>query len=70
MGLNHTQKTSFAMQNIEIDVLYEQLKKLQTENEKLMFAIKFLQGEIVGKSLNANHPYYHYYIEIVDQLKK
>ena len=57
--MNRSETTSFQMQKIEIDTLYEQLKKLREEKKEMQKAIQFLQGQIVGQPLNVNHPYYH-----------
>ena len=70
MSMNRTETTSFQMQSIEIESLYEQLKKEKTKNDLLGKAFIFLQGEVIGKQLNATHPFYPYYMEYLKTLEK
>jgi hypothetical protein len=70
MSMNRTETTSFQMQSIEIESLYEQLKKEQEKRKLLEKAFIFLQGEIVGKQINTQHPNYPYYTEYIQSLNK
>ena len=58
------------MQEIEIETLREQLKKEQDNYKLVCKAFTFLQGEVVGKQVNANHPYYPYYMEYLKTINK
>ena len=66
--MNRTETTSFQMQSIEIEALYDQLKKLREEKKLLQKSIRFLQGEIVGKPLNTAHPFYPIYQDVTNFL--
>jgi hypothetical protein len=66
--MNRTELNSFQIQEIEIETLREQLKKIQDLNKTYINAFKFLQGEIVGKNINTTHPYYEYYLETCKRL--
>lgn len=66
--MNRTELNSFQIQEIEIETLREQLTKVQQLNKSYLEAIKFLQGEIVGKNLNTTHPYYESYLEVCKRL--
>ncbi len=68
--MNRTETTSFQMNAIEIESLYEQLKKEQDKRKLLEKAFIFLQGEIVGKQINTQHPNYHYYQQYIQSLNK
>jgi len=68
MSMNRTETTSFQMNAIEIESLYEQLKKLREETKQMEKAISFLQGEVVGKSLNTTHPYYVTYLDVCKRI--
>jgi hypothetical protein len=68
--MNHTERNSFSMQEIEIETLREQIKKEQDKNKLLCKAFTFLQGEVIGKQLNANHPYYQYYLDYLSTINK
>jgi hypothetical protein len=68
--MNHIEKNSFSMQEIEIETLREQLKKEQDNYKLVCKAFTFLQGEVVGKQVNANHPYYPYYMEYLKTINK
>jgi hypothetical protein len=66
--MNRTEYTSFQIQEMEIETLREQLVKVQQLNKSYLEAIKFLQGQILGQSLNTSHPYYKTYIEVCKRL--
>jgi len=66
--MNRTEFNSQQILEIENDTLREQLKKLQQTNKSYIQAIKFLQGQIVGKSLNTTHPYYETYLDVCQRL--
>jgi hypothetical protein len=68
--MNHTEKNSFSMQELEIEILREQIKKEQDKNKLLCKAFTFLQGEVVGKQLNISHPYHPYYMEYIKTINK
>ena len=68
--MNRTETTSFQMQSIEIESLYEQLKKLREEKKQMEKALRFLQGEVVGKDLNTSHPFYPNYLDVVNSLNQ
>jgi len=68
--MNHTEKNSFSMQELEIETLREQIKKEQEKNKLIFKAFTFLQGEVIGKQLNVNHPYYQYYLEYTTKINK
>jgi len=68
--MNYTEKNSFQMQEIEIETLREQISKEKDNIKLLSKAFLFLQGEVVGKQLNASHPYYPFYIEYLKQINK
>ena len=53
------------MQELEIDTLREQIKKEQEKRKLLEKAFIFLQGEIVGKQINTQHPNFIYYSEYI-----
>lgn len=63
--MNRTQINSFQMQEIEIETLREQVKKEQDKRKLLEKAFIFLQGEIVGKQINTQHPNFIYYSEYI-----
>jgi len=63
--MNRTELNSFDMQEIEIDTLREQVKKEQEKRKLLEKAFIFLQGEIVGKQINTQHPNFIYYSEYI-----
>jgi hypothetical protein len=63
--MNRTELNSFDMQEIEIDTLREQVKKEQDKRKLLEKAFIFLQGEIVGKQINTQHPNFIYYSEYI-----
>jgi hypothetical protein len=54
--MNRTEINSFQIQEIEIETLREQLKKEQDKIKLLEKAFIFLQGEIVGRQINTQHP--------------
>jgi hypothetical protein len=62
--MNRTEFNSLQILEIENETLREQLIKLQQQNKSYIGAIKFLQGEIVGKNLNTTHPYYDAYLDV------
>jgi hypothetical protein len=68
--MNRTELNSFQIQEIEIETLREQIKKEKDKFKMLSKAFIFLQGEMVGKQLNASHPYYSYYIEYINSIIK
>ena len=68
--MNHTEKNSFSMQEIEIETLREQILKEKDKNKLLGKAFIFLQGEVIGKQLNATHPYYPFYMEYLTTINK
>lgn len=68
--MNRTETTSFQMQSIEIESLYEQLKKLREEKKQMEKALRFLQGEVVGKNLNSKHPFYANYLDVLKTLNQ
>lgn len=63
--MNRTELNSFDMQELEIDTLREQIKKEQEKRKLLEKAFIFLQGEIVGKQINTQHPNFIYYSEYI-----
>jgi hypothetical protein len=63
--MNRTELNSFDMQELEIDTLREQVKKEQEKRKLLEKAFIFLQGEIVGKQINTQHPNFIYYSEYI-----
>ena len=63
--MNRTELNSFDMQEIEIDTLREQVKKEHDKRKLLEKAFIFLQGEIVGKQINTQHPNFIYYSEYI-----
>ena len=68
--MNRTELNSFDMQEIEIDTLREQVKKEQDKRKLLEKAFIFLQGEIVGKQINTQHPNFIYYSEYIQSQNK
>ena len=68
--MNRTELNSFDMQEIEIDTLREQVKKEQEKRKLLEKAFIFLQGEIVGKQINTQHPNFIYYSEYIQSQNK
>lgn len=70
MSMNRTEVNSFQMQEIEIETLREQVKKEQEKRKLLEKAFIFLQGEIVGKQINTQHPNYPYYQQYIQSLNK
>ncbi len=68
--MNRTEVNSFQMQEIEIETLRDQVKKEQDKRKLLEKALIFLQGEIVGKQINTQHPNYPYYNEYLKSLNK
>ena len=68
--MNRTELNSFDMQELEIDTLREQVKKDQEKRKLLEKAIIFLQGEIVGKQINTQHPNFIYYSEYIQSQNK
>ena len=70
MSMNRTETTSFQMQSIEIETLYEQVKKLREEKKQFEKAIRFLQGELVGKPLNTAHPFYPNYLDVINSFNQ
>lgn len=68
--MNRTEVNSFQMQEIEIETLREQIKKEQDNLKLLQKAFIFLQGEVVGKQLNTQHPNYPYYQQYIQSLIK
>lgn len=68
--MNRTELNTFQIQNIEIETLREQLQKEKGCNKLLCKAFTFLQGEVIGKQLNINHPYYPYYMEYLKTINK
>ena len=63
--MNRIELNSFDMQELEIDTLREQIKKEQEKRKLLEKAFIFLQGEIVGKQINTQHPNFIYYSEYI-----
>ena len=68
--MNRTEVNSFQMQEIEIETLRDQFKKEQDKRKLLEKAFIFLQGEIVGKQINTQHPNYPYYQQYIQSLNK
>jgi len=68
--MNRTEVNSFQMQEIEIETLRDQVKKEQEKRKLLEKAFIFLQGEIVGKQINTQHPNYPYYQQYIQSLNK
>lgn len=68
--MNRTELNSFDMQEIEIETLREQVKKEQDKRKLLEKAFIFLQGEIVGKQINTQHPNFIYYSEYIQSQNK
>ena len=68
--MNRTEVNSFQMQEIEIETLRDQVKKEQDKRKLIEKAFIFLQGEIVGKQINTQHPNYPYYMEYIQSLNK
>ena len=68
--MNRTQINSFQIQEIEIETLREQLKKEQDKIKLLEKAFIFLQGEIVGRQINTQHPNFPYYTEYIQSQNK
>jgi hypothetical protein len=68
--MNRTELNSFDMQEIEIETLREQVKKEQGKRKLLEKAFIFLQGEIVGKQINTQHPNFPYYNEYIQSQNK
>jgi hypothetical protein len=68
--MNRTESNSFQMQEIEIETLREQIKKERDKNKILSKAFIFLQGEVVGKELNTQHPFHPFYLEYIQSLNK
>ena len=68
--MNRTELNSFDMQEIEIETLREQLKKEQDKIKLLEKAFIFLQGEIVGRQINTQHPNFPYYTEYIQSQNK
>jgi hypothetical protein len=68
--MNRTEVNSFQMQEIEIETLRDQVKKEQDKRKLLEKALIFLQGEIVGRQINTQHPNYPYYNEYLKSLYK
>jgi hypothetical protein len=68
--MNRTEVNSFQMQEIEIETLRDQVKKEQDKRKLIEKAFIFLQGEIVGKQINTQHPNYPYYTEYIQSLNK
>ena len=68
--MNRTELNSFDMQELEIDTLREQIKKEQEKRKLLEKAFIFLQGEIVGKQINTQHPNFIYYSEYIQSQNK
>jgi hypothetical protein len=68
--MNRTEVNSFQMQEIEIETLRDQVKKEQDKRKLLEKAFIFLQGEIVGKQINTQHPNYPYYQQYIQSLNK
>jgi hypothetical protein len=65
--MNRTEVNSFQMQEIEIETLRDQVKKEQDKRKLIEKAFIFLQGEIVGKQINTQHPYYTEYIQSLNK---
>ena len=68
--MNRIELNSFDMQELEIDTLREQVKKEQEKRKLLEKAFIFLQGEIVGKQINTQHPNFIYYSEYIQSQNK
>jgi hypothetical protein len=68
--MNRTELNSFSMQELEIETLREQVKKEQEKRKLLEKAFIFLQGEIVGKQINTQHPNFPYYTEYIQSQNK
>jgi hypothetical protein len=68
--MNRTELNSFDMQEIEIETLREQVKKEQGKRKLLEKTLIFLQGEIVGKQINTQHPNFPYYTEYIQSQNK
>ena len=68
--MNRTESNSFQMQEIEIETLREQIQKEKNKNSLLAKSFIFLQGEVLGKQLNTQHPFYSHYIDYLETLKK
>jgi hypothetical protein len=68
--MNRTEINSFQIQEIEIETLREQLKKEQDKIKLLEKAFIFLQGEIVGRQINTQHPNFPYYTDYIQSQNK
>jgi len=68
--MNRTEINSFQIQEIEIETLREQLKKEQDKIKLLEKAFVFLQGEIVGRQINTQHPNFPYYTDYIQSQNK
>jgi hypothetical protein len=55
---------------MEIETLREQIQKQRDNMLLLQKAFIFLQGEVVGKQLNTQHPNYPYYQQYIQQINK
>ena len=68
--MNRNEINSFQIQEMEIETLREQIKKQRFNMLLLQKAFIFLQGEVVGKQVNTQHPNYPYYQEYIQQINK
>jgi hypothetical protein len=68
--MNRTEINSFQMQEMEIETLREQIQKQRDNMLLLQKAFIFLQGEVVGKQLNTQHPNYPYYQQYIQLINK
>ena len=68
--MNRNEINSFQMQEIEIETLREQIQKQRDNMLLLQKAFIFLQGEVVGKQLNTQHPNYPYYQQYIQHINK
>ena len=68
--MNRTEINSFQIQEIDIETLREQLKKEQDKIKLLEKAFVFLQGEIVGRQINTQHPNFPYYTDYIQSQNK
>jgi len=68
--MNRNEINSFQIQEMEIETLREQIQKQRYNMLLLQKAFIFLQGEVVGKQVNTQHPNYPYYQQYIQQINK